>query len=75
MSNTVQMERYGTSPQHVVNEVREEVTPVFFAVAGLIIDGKTSFNNLNVGACRAGGFKTATFNNLLSFQKTRYTCR
>tara|TARA_B110001454_G_scaffold219204_1_gene252222 strand:- start:40689 stop:41378 length:690 start_codon:yes stop_codon:yes gene_type:complete len=62
-------------PQPVVNEVREEVTPVFLAVAGLIIDGKISFNNLNTGACRAGGHKSATYTNLLAAQKTRYTCR
>ncbi|OYZ23099.1 MAG: hypothetical protein B7Y39_06310 [Bdellovibrio sp. 28-41-41] len=62
-------------PQQVVNEVREEVTPVFLAVAGLIIDGKISFNNLNTSACRAGGFKSATYSNLLSIQKSRYTCR
>lgn len=62
-------------PPMVVDAVRREITPVFLAVAGLIMDGRISFRNLDVNACRAGGFKTATYSNLLSLQKTRYTCR
>ncbi len=62
-------------PPMVVNAIRKEITPVFLAVAGLIIDGRISFKNLDVNACRAGGFKTATYSTLLSLQKTRYTCK
>lgn len=62
-------------PPMVVDAIRKEITPVFLAVAGMIMDGRISFKNVDVSACRAGGFKTATFNSLLSLQKTRYTCR
>lgn len=62
-------------PMHVVDKVRREVTPVFLAVASLIIDKKISFNNLNVSACRTGQFKSPTYQNLLTMQKYRYTCK
>lgn len=62
-------------PSNVVAAIRREVTPVFLAVASLIIDKHISFNNLDVNACRLGKFKSVTFNSLLSVQSHRYTCR
>ena len=60
-------------PANVVATVRQEVTPVFLAVASLIIDRKISFNGLSPAACR--NLNTPTFQALLANQKYRYTCR
>ena len=60
-------------PMSVVTSVRNEVTPVFLAVASLILQKKISFNNLNRQVCHSGDLKSPVVQNLIN-QKTKYIC-
>lgn len=61
-------------PWPVVAAVRAEVTPVFLAVASLIIQKKISFNYLNPKVCREGGLRSPMFMSLMG-QKEKYLCK
>lgn len=61
-------------PWAVVNSVRNEVTPVFLAVASLIIQKKISFNNLDPAICHSGALKSPQVVSLVN-QKNRYICK
>jgi hypothetical protein len=61
-------------PPMVVAAVRNEITPVFLAVASLILDGKISFSNLNPKVCKSGGLRSPTFQKLMS-QKNFFICK
>ncbi len=60
-------------PMSVVNSVRNEVTPVFLAVASLILQKKISFNNLNRQVCHSGDLKSPVVQSLIN-QKSKYIC-
>jgi hypothetical protein len=62
-------------PWPVVSAVRNEVTPVFLAVASLIIQKKISFNNLNPRVCHSGDLKSPQFNTMMGSLNTRYICK
>lgn len=60
-------------PLSIVNLVRSEVTPVFLAVASLIVQKKISFNYLNPKVCKGGDMNSPHVKSLLS-QKSKYIC-
>lgn len=62
-------------PWKVVSSVRAEVTPVFLAVASLIMQKKLSFSNLNPKVCHDGSLNSPHFKALLATQNTRFTCK
>ena len=62
-------------PAKVVASVRNELTPVFLAVAALIMQNKISFKNIDPKICTAGGLRSPAFQALLAAQSYRFTCR